>query len=149
MEKEYLKVTKSQGRAKNGNVYFYVRPLLSCSNKSRRVHSDLLHNWILKFMPSITYYVFQNNSGWKTIIGAKDQTQAWKEYKRICEKRENLSNTKVAIAEGYNAKTLTERNQYLDGIDLNQSFDSKQAQIYRDADVKRCQPIFYKTHTRV
>lgn len=77
-----LEITRSFAHSKTGIPVFYVRPADACFNRSRRfVGYDKMRKGIQKwFAPEIKYFQIKN-----TIIGSNNESNALKEFWRICE----------------------------------------------------------------
>jgi hypothetical protein len=75
----HITIDYSAGRGKSGQRYAYVRPALPCRNRSRRFRLDKLQAGIEKHFPQVLYFDICG-----TVIGAKDEASALKEYWRIC-----------------------------------------------------------------
>lgn len=95
MREEKVKVTYSNGRAKGGITYAYFRPSFDCSNKSRRCRVEDLDDQIFRCFPGpfIRYFIVDTYS----VIGAKDEAAAVKEYYKICE--EEKKGAEVTVEE--------------------------------------------------
>lgn len=80
-----LKIERSHGRTKAGISVFYVRPAKTCFNRSRRfVGLTALQEGIKKwFGPEVRYFEVKSR-----IIGSNNETNALKEYWRVCDKSE-------------------------------------------------------------
>jgi hypothetical protein len=76
----HIKIEYSNGRAKHGRAFAYIRPAGQCSNRSRRVPVEKLAAAIETHFPCVNYYLID---GW--VIGAKNEQFALKEYWRICD----------------------------------------------------------------
>lgn len=78
-----IKITKSSGRGKFGQQYYYVRPGFKCFNKSRRCKTDDLDRCIEKyFAPRLRKFEIEG-----LLIAAPDWDKAIAEYNRVCPKR--------------------------------------------------------------
>lgn len=77
---ENLKIERSNGSGKYGQVFYYVRPAGKCSNRSMRFAADKLDTGIKTHFPNVNYYMIQGLT-----IAAKNESFAIKEYRRICD----------------------------------------------------------------
>lgn len=77
-----LKITRSAGQPKTGMPVFYVRPANACFNRSRRfVGYDKMQKGIAKWWaPEVKHFEIKN-----TIVGSNNESNALKEFWRICE----------------------------------------------------------------
>ena len=78
-----IKITKSSGRGKFWQQYYYVRPAFKCSNKSRRCKAEDLDKCIEKyFAPRLRKFEIEG-----LLIGAPEWDKAIAEYNRVCSKK--------------------------------------------------------------
>lgn len=82
---DLVKIDRSFGQNKTGIPIFFVRPLLTCHNRSHRCvgydKKDLaIQKW---FSPEVYYYVIKNY-----VIGSNSEMNALREFWRVCSKEE-------------------------------------------------------------
>lgn len=77
-----VKTERSSGKSKAGIPIFYVRPAISCYNKSRRYVGYQKMNAGIKrwYYPKVRYFLVDNY-----LIGANKEKNSLKEYWRICD----------------------------------------------------------------
>lgn len=84
---EDIKIQKSNGFGKNGQLNYFIRPVADCMNRSRKASGfnypiekidNLIRKW---YYPKVILY---NING--MIIGSNSKENALKEFWRVCEK---------------------------------------------------------------
>jgi hypothetical protein len=84
-----VKIERSNGNGKGGKIFYYIRPLQECMNKSRKASGftpaelhEKISNVITKwYSPMVIMYMV---NGW--VIGSNSKENALKEYWRVCER---------------------------------------------------------------